>query len=105
MSETRGVGSGIVALLFTDVVRSTELLHRLGDDAAEDLRRAHFASLREAVSKAGGEEVKSLGDGLMVTFPSASPAQRAATPRSDLLVRQIAGDGQVDGWGEEPVNH
>jgi len=67
---------GVVAILFTDLVGSTEVLDRLGDDAAEDLRRTHFALLRQAVADADGTEVKSLGDGLMVTF--ASPVQAVA---------------------------
>jgi class 3 adenylate cyclase/DNA-binding SARP family transcriptional activator/tetratricopeptide (TPR) repeat protein len=65
--------AGVVTLLFTDLVGSTALLGRLGDDAADEVRRAHFALLRGAVARAGGEEVKSLGDGLMVAF--ASPVQ------------------------------
>jgi class 3 adenylate cyclase/tetratricopeptide (TPR) repeat protein len=60
-----------VTLLFTDLAQSTELLARLGDDAAEDLRRTHFALLREAAVVSRGQEVKTLGDGLMVAFPSA----------------------------------
>jgi hypothetical protein len=50
------------------------LFQRLGDDAAEQVRRAHFRLLREAVAARGGHEVKSLGDGLMVVFPSAVEA-------------------------------
>jgi class 3 adenylate cyclase/DNA-binding CsgD family transcriptional regulator/tetratricopeptide (TPR) repeat protein len=61
---------GVVALLFTDLVGSTELLDRMGDDAAEVLRRTYFSMLRQAVAEAGGREVKSLGDGLMVAFTS-----------------------------------
>src|SRR5581483_5852038 len=61
------------AILFTDLVGSTEVLDRLGDDAAEDLRKDHFSLLRRAVADSDGTEVKSLGDGLMVTF--ASPVQ------------------------------
>lgn len=64
------VPTGVVALLFTDLVGSTKLLERLGDVAAEELRTAHFALLRHAVAEAGGEEVKSTGDGLMVAFAS-----------------------------------
>ncbi|MGH9008821.1 MAG: ATP-binding protein, partial [Acidimicrobiia bacterium] len=63
----------VVAILFTDLVGSTEVLDRLGDDAAEELRRTHFSLPRRAVADADGTEVKSLGDGLMVTF--ASPVQ------------------------------
>jgi class 3 adenylate cyclase len=57
-----------VTVLFTDLVGSTELLSRLGEETADDLRREHFRLLRAAVSDAGGQEVKNLGDGLMVTF-------------------------------------
>ncbi|MGH3371053.1 MAG: ATP-binding protein, partial [Nocardioidaceae bacterium] len=61
---------GVVTFVFTDLVGSTELLERLGDDAADELRRTHFGLLREAVSETGGHEVKNLGDGLMVVFTS-----------------------------------
>ena len=63
---------GVVTLLFTDLVGSTRALTRLGDDAAEELRRVHFGLLRGAVGDAGGEEVKNLGDGLMGAFASPS---------------------------------
>jgi class 3 adenylate cyclase/DNA-binding CsgD family transcriptional regulator len=59
-----------VTLLFTDLVSSTELLGRLGEAGAEEMRRTHFALLRRAVADAGGDEVKTLGDGLMVAFTS-----------------------------------
>jgi class 3 adenylate cyclase/tetratricopeptide (TPR) repeat protein len=63
-----------VAILFTDVVGSTELSQRLAPDAADEVRRGHFSILRQAIAKAGGTEVKNLGDGLMVAFASASSA-------------------------------
>src|SRR6202011_5343421 len=63
--------TGTVTLLFTDQVGSTETLQRLGDEEGERLRRAHFGLLREAAGMHGGEEVKNLGDGLMVAFGSA----------------------------------
>ena len=43
-----GQPPSMVALLFTDLVGSTELLDRLGDDAAEELRQTHFSLLRQA---------------------------------------------------------
>ena len=36
----------IVTLLFTDLVRSTELVQWLGDDAADDFRKLHFDLVR-----------------------------------------------------------
>ncbi len=72
------VPEGVVTFLFTDLVGSTELLDRLGEDAFDDLRRAHFTALRRAVSETGGREVKSLGDGLMVAFASPVAALKCA---------------------------
>jgi DNA-binding SARP family transcriptional activator/class 3 adenylate cyclase len=69
---------GTVTLLFTDQVGSTETLQRLGDEEGERLRRAHFGLLREAAALHGGEEVKNLGDGLMVAFLSALDALACA---------------------------
>jgi class 3 adenylate cyclase len=63
-----------VALLFTDVAGSTELAHRLSPDAADEVRRRHFAILRRSVGDTGGIEVKNLGDGIMAVFASASKA-------------------------------
>ena len=71
--------SAVVTFLFTDLVGSTEMLDRLGDDVAEQVRRTHFRLLRDAVTGAGGEEVKNLGDGLMVAFTSVLAAVRCAT--------------------------
>jgi class 3 adenylate cyclase/tetratricopeptide (TPR) repeat protein len=67
-----------VAILFTDIMGSTELLQRLSQDAADDVRRDHFSILRQAITEAGGTEVKNLGDGIMVVFGSASAAMGCA---------------------------
>jgi DNA-binding NarL/FixJ family response regulator/class 3 adenylate cyclase len=70
--------SPLVTILFTDVVGSTSLFDRHGDDAADALISEHFATLRRAVQEHGGHEVKVMGDGLMVTFASALAAVRCA---------------------------
>ena len=63
-----------VFLLFTDVVASTELSQSLTVELADVTRREHLSILRQAIAETGGNEVKSLGDGLMVAFTSASSA-------------------------------
>ena len=73
-----------VAILFTDVVGSTELSHRLSAEKADEVRREHFSILRQAVAEAGGTEVKNLGDGLMAVFSSAGAAHRATHGPSAL---------------------
>ncbi len=67
-----------VTVLFTDIVGSTALASSMAPDAADELRRAHFAILRQAVTESGGTEVKQMGDGLMVVFPAASAALSCA---------------------------
>jgi class 3 adenylate cyclase len=63
-----------VAVLFTDVVSSTELSQRFSPEESDEVRRGHFSILRQALAEAGGTEVKNMGDGLMVVFDSASSA-------------------------------
>ena len=87
ISDSRGL-TGIVTLLFTDLVGSTELFARLGDDAGDRLRQEHFALLRKAAGEHGGEEVKTLGDGLMVAFGSALAAVSCAVGMQRRIAEQ-----------------
>lgn len=86
--------TGTVTLLFTDLVDSTGVLQRLGEEGAEQFRRTHFRLLREAVSVHGGEEVKSLGDGLMVVFGSALDATRCAVAMQQAVERHNRRGGE-----------
>ncbi len=76
-----------VSVLFTDLVGSTELLARVGDEAADELRRSHFAALSELVARYGGEQVKSQGDGLMAVFDSATGAVGCAGEMQQVVER------------------
>lgn len=67
-----------VVICFTDIVGSTALQQRVGDDAFDTMRRAHFDLLTREVSAQGGELVKNLGDGAMIAFAGASDAVTAA---------------------------
>jgi class 3 adenylate cyclase len=64
--------------MFTDLVGSTATASRLGPEATDELRKAHFAVLRSAVAATGGVEVKTTGDGLMLMFSSPSRALSCA---------------------------
>lgn len=74
-----------VTVLFTDLVSSTEMLSRLGEEAAEVLRREHFRLLREAIAATGGHEVKNLGDGLMVAFDAVTSALSCSVSMQQVL--------------------
>ncbi len=61
-------------ILFTDVEGSTALTQRLGDATARELLREHERMVREALKSHGGAEVKTMGDGFMASFTSATKA-------------------------------
>ena len=79
--------SGLITILFTDLVGSTEMASSLGDSAADELRRDHFTSLREAVAATGGTEVKTIGDALMVSYPGAADALAGAATMQRAVER------------------
>jgi len=72
------MAGGMLCVMFTDLVGSTELMTRLGDAAFDRVRGEHFAALREAIVDAGGVVVKNTGDGVLATFTSAVDALTAA---------------------------
>ena len=81
--ERRGIRAraspeGIVTILFTDVVESTRLRQRLGDDVAQELFREHNRILRDQIGKHSGFEVKTSGDGFMVAFTDVAGALNCA---------------------------
>ena len=71
-------GAATLTVLFTDVVASTELRARLGDEQADALRREVDDLVAAAVARHEGTVVKGLGDGLMAAFPAPSQGLAAA---------------------------
>jgi class 3 adenylate cyclase len=69
---------GTAAVMFTDLVGSTELRVRLGEDAAETVRAHHDRILTESIESHRGRVVKHLGDGIMASFVSCTDALAAA---------------------------
>ncbi len=59
-------------ILFTDMEGSTALAQRLGDAAAQNVRRAHNEIVRTALASNSGSEIKHTGDGIMASFTTAS---------------------------------
>lgn len=66
------------AILFTDIVGSTELTQRLGDAASMKILAAHDEAVRMSLRACGGLEVKHMGDGIMASFRSVVRAAEAA---------------------------
>jgi predicted ATPase/class 3 adenylate cyclase len=87
-----------VTVVFTDLVGSTPLASRLGHEAYEALRRAHFEALRSAASDHRGDEIKSTGDGLVFAFGSADDAVACMIRMqqvTDLAARRNGGDPKI----------
>jgi class 3 adenylate cyclase len=71
------VDSALRAVMFTDIVGSTEMTERLGDSAALELVRVHDALVRRSLEAHDGREVKHTGDGIMASFNDVANATRA----------------------------
>ncbi len=87
--------AGLAVILFSDLVASTELLARLGDDEMDRVRREHVANVRAVVSAHDGVVVKTLGDGVMARFDSAMAALRAGWSLQLTVDRQDAAAGGI----------
>lgn len=70
--------SAFRAIAFTDIVGSTEVHDRLGDEAAMRLLRRHDAVVRSALRDHHGYEIKHTGDGIMASFHEVADALSAA---------------------------
>jgi pimeloyl-ACP methyl ester carboxylesterase len=59
------------AVLFTDLVGSTERASSLGDEDWKSVLDRHDATIRAIVGRAGGSVIKTTGDGVLALLPSA----------------------------------
>ena len=100
---------GTVTILFSDIESSTELATSLGDIAWYEVLDTHNRTFRSQLTRFGGCEVKSHGDGFMLTFPSGRRAVRfaIATQRSLEAVDRVrvrmglhTGEAIVDDTGD-----
>ncbi|MEP6955886.1 MAG: nickel-binding protein [Chthoniobacterales bacterium] len=100
---------GIRTVLFTDIVGSTSLTQRYGDDGAMEFLHVHDTTVRNAVLTSNGREVKHTGDGIMASFVSAAAAVRCASQiQRELTLRAQEGKEypikvRIGGAAGEPV--
>lgn len=97
----------LVTLLFTDIVGSTELAGRLGDQRWRSLLDRHDATVRRQLERFRGKEIKTVGDGFLATFDGPARAIRCACAIRDavrgldLEVRAGLHTGEVELRGED----
>jgi adenylate cyclase len=99
-----------VSIVFTDLEGFTSFTSRHGDDAALDLLEAHHRVIGPIVRSRGGKVVKRLGDGLMLSFPSAESALLAAlelveVPPDQLRLRAGVHTGEAVVTADDLIGH
>jgi class 3 adenylate cyclase len=91
----------VTTVLFSDVVGSTEHVASVGDRVWSGLLDTHRTEARALLSRFGGREMSTAGDGFLIVFDSPTPAIRYAmalcdaTRRAGLEVRVGLHSGEV----------
>ena len=74
-----------VAILFADVVGSTQLYDKFGDTKASATVARCLEVMKDATHKFDGTVIKTIGDEVMCTFPSVDNAMSAAAQMQALI--------------------
>src|SRR5690606_7600940 len=77
-----------VAILFADVVGSTQLYEQLGDTKAREMVGRCLEIMREATEVNNGSVIKTMGDEVMSTFPTADDSMNAARRMQEQISTQ-----------------
>jgi class 3 adenylate cyclase len=97
----------LTTLLFTDIVASTATVAAVGDRRWCLELDHHDDAVRRHVTRFGGREIKSLGDGVIATFDAPSRAVRCALAiqhelrRRCIAVRAGVHTGEVERRGDD----
>ena len=97
----------LVTLLFTDIVDSTRVARRLGDQKWTDLLDSHDQRTADAIDRYRGQVIKLTGDGVLAIFDGAARAIRCAIACQqvakdlDLSIRAAVHTGEVELAGDE----
>jgi class 3 adenylate cyclase len=81
-----------VAILFADVVGSTQLYDRFGDTQASQTVADCLEVMKEATQQFKGTVIKTIGDEVMATFPTVDDAMGAAV----TMQSRISADNKQD---------
>lgn len=79
---------GLVTIVSTDIVGSTRRAGELGDQVWHSVLLAHNAVVRDELTRYGGTEVKTSGDGFLLTFTSARAAVQFSLAVQETLREQ-----------------
>jgi len=88
--------TAVRSVMFTDIVGSTEMAQRLGDEVAFELVSTHDAIVRAAVVEHNGKVIKHTGDGIMAVFLSPLQAVKAACKIQTAVNALVPEEGRPD---------
>jgi len=97
----------LAAVLYTDLVASTNRASTVGDARWKQMLDRHDAAARACIGRRGGVVVKNTGDGVLAILPSVGGAMRAAYELSralageDLEMRAGVHVGDVERRGDD----
>jgi class 3 adenylate cyclase len=72
-------------VLFTDIVGSTAKADEVGDRVWRNILDSHHSAVRAALSRFGGTEIDTAGDGFLATFDGPARAVRCACDIRDNI--------------------
>lgn len=81
-----------VAILFADVVGSTQLYDKFGDTKASETVANCLEIMKDATAQFKGTVIKTIGDEVMSTFPTVDDAMSAASQMQQSI---STGDGEI----------
>ncbi len=106
--QRRTGGRGLGAVLFTDIVSSTAIAAEMGNTRWGELVARHHRILRRLISRFGGHEVDTAGDGFFVTFERPADAIRCAVEATEAVrglgieIRAGVSFGELETVGRKP---
>ena len=84
-----------VAILFADVVGSTQLYDKFGDTKASETVAVCLDVMKDATQQFNGTVIKTIGDEVMSTFPSVDEAMSAAVMMQTRITADRGADDSI----------
>jgi class 3 adenylate cyclase len=106
--QRRTGGRGLGAVLFTDIVGSTQVAAEMGNTRWGELVARHHRILRGLIRRFGGREIDTAGDGFFVVFERPADAIRCAVDATEAVrglgieVRAGVSFGELEMVGRKP---
>lgn len=84
-----------VAILFADVVGSTQLYDQFGDTKASETVALCLEAMKDATQQFNGTVIKTIGDEVMSTFPTVDEAMKAAITMQSRITSDNKQEGRI----------